>query len=981
MFGLRFKNKIAEKQTAYDKTLVDPDPTAIAQDIITERAIIKLGNGAIKVTDGSSKTSKYGNKPGAEQQDGAKSYRLELKSQTSYPYSSKVLGQVLSNAACETADACWQAQGSQQKEQKSGATFLAVMCDQATSAKGIVTKRFICASAGDSRAVLLHKKTDGSYECSFLNVSHNTVYVAPGSEYPLNEDEQKRIPEKELIQYKKGECWRLNHVAMTRSFGTSARNQGSLLCSQPDMTSYSIALQPGEDARVLLCTDGITDFVHLKTFESLLNEDKVSIERLPERLCELAKRNGSKDNTTVILAPDNRNVTGVWDGHNGIQTVKTIEKVFPEKLKKQLKSLSQNIELSPVKETEIAPEFHKIRNAAALVNVWIKRQESQSPALQILSQALLVAFPQTDPKCYGEAVEDAVKKQREHFETCRPAVLASIMRGSQAFKNIYSKKIKAATGARTRTGELIKSIAALYEAIGYPSLLTEAEQALIDEQIKGYSEKGQKKQQKSVEPLDHNSSKRLGLESFKTLCQHGAMFGWTQQDCLKLAEKQYPKLLKSRPTRVFAKDSVKAFFKRLMPRKNVIKTKNALKKILYKAKMGPKDIHKISDLLSTLYYFSEPYNACQDLKYVLTSLKPQLDSYPCDKLNITPYQAVCASLLPKVSAVIGRRGDQPALELLVSNIPKVAWNTYLNNPQDLDRKRTGFLGIWARFGITDSVLYYWKSLLGGLTFTKWGRINGIRHGDVLAAHGRTVGEILLDHTKNDAIDYSDSDSEAVFDAMMSEASIATYVTRPFESPLYIAAKNKNWQLMAEIAVRYKEIVESSNEVRIVGAVLKASLAVRDLSRSFKKTIPEVDCVVIECFEQLRQKIEGGTSDEKTQAQAMLQFVVKGFNAAKIKNVVGLIFKSEIGIESKVSDCDALFSCFRSLGDDVLARTVRKAMSRHINKDKKHTENVSPSSLSKLKKLAIFTEKTSRKFLFFAAGLKSVSKDGDRCKLF
>ncbi len=131
-------------------------------------------------------------------------------------------------------------------------------------------KQVIIGHIGDSRAYLY----DGT-ELQQLTKDHSLVeeMVRKGE---ITEEEALVHPKRNII---------------TRALGTAEENQY-------DIFSVSFSFQ--EDHRLILCTDGLTNYVSQEEIGRFLREEK-DPETLAEELVKLANERGGQDNITVLV--------------------------------------------------------------------------------------------------------------------------------------------------------------------------------------------------------------------------------------------------------------------------------------------------------------------------------------------------------------------------------------------------------------------------------------------------------------------------------------------------------------------------------------------------------------------------------------------------------------------------------------------------------------------------------------------------------
>lgn len=120
---------------------------------------------------------------------------------------------------------------------------------------------------GDSRAYLVGKE-----KIERLTQDHSIVQRML-SQGEISEDEAKNHPQKNII---------------TRAIGA----ESSVLCD------YDIVIKP-DNAALLLCTDGLTNYVDEQTIFDIINNEEPSL--CAEKLVLLANEQGGGDNITVVL--------------------------------------------------------------------------------------------------------------------------------------------------------------------------------------------------------------------------------------------------------------------------------------------------------------------------------------------------------------------------------------------------------------------------------------------------------------------------------------------------------------------------------------------------------------------------------------------------------------------------------------------------------------------------------------------------------
>ena len=81
----------------------------------------------------------------------------------------------------------------------------------------------------------------------------------------------------------------MKHV-LTRALGQAA-----------EVEVYITHLTPGPDDLVMICSDGLTNYVPEQAVKAVLSDTTVSLERRVEILVDEARKGGGGDNITVIL--------------------------------------------------------------------------------------------------------------------------------------------------------------------------------------------------------------------------------------------------------------------------------------------------------------------------------------------------------------------------------------------------------------------------------------------------------------------------------------------------------------------------------------------------------------------------------------------------------------------------------------------------------------------------------------------------------
>lgn len=103
-------------------------------------------------------------------------------------------------------------------------------------------------------------------------------------------------------------CWdgkRLEQITVDHAVVLETKQQNRQLTEslglfeEVRVASYERRLKEGET--VLLCTDGITDFVSATELERILLTPSFELNRVAEEIVGVAKRNGSDDDATIVL--------------------------------------------------------------------------------------------------------------------------------------------------------------------------------------------------------------------------------------------------------------------------------------------------------------------------------------------------------------------------------------------------------------------------------------------------------------------------------------------------------------------------------------------------------------------------------------------------------------------------------------------------------------------------------------------------------